>query len=466
MRFKFFNAITVRTSLLFTLLAGCVFMVMGIVIHASVNLHFEEQDKSLVEGKLELVRHIFTEPQASDDQNAIRQQLTNALIGHHDLVVRINGANNRSFFSMGHATIPDSIMTDSTTQPLDSNIALKTWQIDGENYRGEIIPLSATPIGDFTIAIGLNTLHHEMFLHLFQQQLIIIGCVGLLLMAILGWLAARRGLQPIEDMAQVATTISATRLEQRLLADEVPIELKPLALAFNGMLERLENSFQRLSDFSADLAHELRTPINNLMTQTQVSLSKLRSVNDYQEVLYSNLEEYDRLARMISDMLFLAKADEGLLIPRQQTIQLADEVAALFDFYDALAADKSIQLEKTGDAMMMGDQLMIRRALSNLLANAIRYAPTDDIVSIVISNAENGVEIRMINHGADIPADQIDRLFDRFYRGDASRLRHEEGAGLGLAITQSIIEAHHGTISVTSANGTTEFLICFKPSPS
>jgi two-component system heavy metal sensor histidine kinase CusS len=164
---------------------------------------------------------------------------------------------------------------------------------------------------------------------------------------------------------------------------------------------------------------------------------------------------------MISDMLFLAKADEGLLIPRQQTIQLADEVAALFDFYDALAADKSIQLKKTGNAMMMGDQLMIRRALSNLLANAIRYAPTDDIVSIVISNTENSVEIRMINHGADIPADQIDRLFDRFYRGDASRLRHEEGAGLGLAITQSIIEAHHGTISVTSANGRTEFLICF-----
>ena len=161
-------------------------------------------------------------------------------------------------------------------------------------------------------------------------------------------------------MAVVAEGISAQQLQQRLASESVPLELQPLARAFNAMLDRLGDSLQRLSEFSSDLAHELRTPINNLMTQTQVSLAKPRTAQDYQEVLYSSLEEYERLARMISDMLFLAKADNGLMMPNQQTIELSAEIDALLEFYDALAAEKAIHLYRVGHGVILGDSLMNR----------------------------------------------------------------------------------------------------------
>lgn len=201
-----------------------------------------------------------------------------------------------------------------------------------------------------------------------------VGGIGLLLVMGLGWLAVQRGLRPVTKMAEVAQGISAQRLQERLEVDVVPQELRPLARSFNAMLDRLADSLTRLSDFSSDLAHELRTPINTLMTQTQVSLSRPRTADEYREILYSNLEEYERMARMTSDMLFLAKADHGLVVPSREPIDLRSEVEALIEFYDALAAEKAIQLRTSGDARICGDRLMIRRAIGNLLSNAIRHS--------------------------------------------------------------------------------------------
>lgn len=164
----------------------------------------------------------------------------------------------------------------------------------------------------------------------------------------LGWFATWRGLRPVQKMAQVAEGISAQHLSERLEVEHTPTELKSLAIAFNDMLDRLESALERLSDFSSDLAHEIRTPINNLMTQTQVCLARNRDINIYQEVLFSNLEELERLARMVSDMLFLAKAEHGLNLQNLQNIDLVKEVTALFDFYDALAAEKNMILQQTG----------------------------------------------------------------------------------------------------------------------
>ena len=183
-------------------------------------------------------------------------------------------------------------------------------------------------------------------------------------------------------MAKVAEGISAQHLSERLEVDNTPTELKSLAVAFNDMLDRLETAVEKLSDFSSDLAHEIRTPINNLMTQTQVCLSRSRDINTYQEVLFSNLEEFERLARMISDMLFLAKAEHGLHLPNLKQVDLVKEVSALFDFYDAIAAEKSISLEQKGYGVVNGDPSMLRRALSNLLSNAIKYGKTESVVRI------------------------------------------------------------------------------------
>ncbi|ONG39216.1 hypothetical protein BKE30_10135 [Alkanindiges hydrocarboniclasticus] len=187
--------------------------------------------------------------------------------------------------------------------------------------------------------------------------------------------------------------------------------------------------------------------------------SRKRDISTYQEVLFSNLEEYERLARMISDMLFLAKAEHGLCLPNLQPVKLDQEVQALFEFYDALAAEKGMRLASSGKATIQGDALMLRRALSNLLSNALRYAkPGTDIHVVIVQQASSTI-ITIQNEGPTISKDQQQRIFDRFYRTDASRRRTDEGAGLGLAITKSIVEAHGGCIEVDSEREKTTFKI-------
>src|SRR4029079_17394427 len=178
------------------------------------------------------------------------------------------------------------------------------------------------------------------------------------------------------------------QLHTRVDTDRLPPELRDLGESFNDMLSRLGNSVRRVNDFSSDLAHELRTPISNLITQSQVALSRLRSADDYREVIYSAIEEYERLARMVGDMLFLAKADNGLLIPAQEKVDLRAEVGALFEFYDALVDDQGVKLLVRGNGSVLGDRIMLRRALSNLLSNAIRHTPRGSDVTVSI--AESG----------------------------------------------------------------------------
>src|SRR5690606_34834482 len=237
--------------------------------------------------------------------------------------------------------------------------------------------------------------------------------------------------------------IKSDHLSIRLAPNTVPVELTELAVSFNDMLDRIEEGFSRLSNFSADIAHELRTPITNLKTQTEVALSQPRDIEQYREILYSNLEEYDRMAKMVSDMLFLAQADNQLLKPEFATVDLNAEIQDLFDYFSAWAEEREVGLHLTGSPVcVQGDRLMIRRALSNLLSNAIRYTPPGHRVTANLATNDHQVSVQIRNSGPVIPEEHLSRICDRFYRLDAARQRSGEGAGLGLAIAKSIIEAH------------------------
>jgi len=452
------KSITAVTAFQFTLLAAFVLTVMGFVIRASVSHHFLEQDQGVLEGKMALIRHALMKVKKPDDIPQIRQQLKEALIGHPDLLVRINDFSGIKLIATENASIPDALM-DKVQQAAVTHPFGTEWTDRGVAYRALAGVIRTADAQAWTVVVAVDTQHHAEFLHGFDRELLMIGVGGLVLIAGLGWLATRRGLRPIQDMAHVAEGISAQRLHERLGVQDVAIELQPLARAFNEMLDRLGDSLDRLSDFSSDLAHELRTPINNLMTQTQVSATKLRSAEEYREILYSNLEEFDRLARMIEDMLFLAKADNGLVIPHTDVVDLRQQIRAVFEFYDALAAEKSVTLHVQGEARVCGDQLMLRRAISNLISNAVRHAHSNTTVEVQLQEAAREVRLSVKNTGETLPAEHLERLFDRFYRADTSRQRSDEGAGLGLAITRSIVRAHKGTVSVTSNDGMTRFLI-------
>lgn len=257
-----------------------------------------------------------------------------------------------------------------------------------------------------------------------------------------------------------ASAVTASRLDQRLPVESVPIEFADLAYTLNEMLARLEDAFQRLSDFSSDIAHELRTPISNLMTQTQVELSRARDPASYRELLASNGEEFERLARMISDMLFLAKAEHGLTLPSIERIAIEREVEALFDFYDALAEERGVEFQLSGTGELQGDRPMLRRALSNLLSNALRYATAGSCVRVSISTESSVVRVVVENQGPTIDPAHIPHLFDRFYRADKARSHEKtDGTGLGLAITKAIVIAHGGSVAVSSMGRMTSFYL-------
>jgi two-component system heavy metal sensor histidine kinase CusS len=291
----------------------------------------------------------------------------------------------------------------------------------------------------------------------FRRSLVLVMLLAALTTAALGWTVTHQGLKPLRQMGATALSISAQRLDARLPEDGAPAELVELGAAFNRMFARLQESFQRLADFAADLAHELRTPLSNLMTQTQVVLSQPREAAVYRETLESALEEYERLARMIDDMLLLAKADNRLLVPQTETIDLRATARRLAEFYEAVADEAGVQIAVAGRAHITGDRLMLERAIANLLSNALRHTPRGGLIRLELSETAQSVLIAVVNPGPAIAPEHLPRLFDRFYRVPTGV--HADGVhtGLGLAIVKSIAKAHGGDVRVESVPGMTRF---------
>lgn len=430
---------------------------MGLVIHQLVMHHFETQDRTQLEGKIQLVENLLE--QNHHNPSELNLYLKDALVGHHDLIVQIERPSGQIIFSSSPTALKSKTLVKS------KHGMWLEWEVQNKIYHGLIYKKAFdqnSAIPSAQIIVGIDTSEHLHFLNDFRRQLLYIGVIGTICLMLLGWFAAWRGLRPVQNMAKVAEGISAQHLSERLEVDNTPTELKSLAIAFNDMLDRLETAVGKLSDFSSDLAHEIRTPINNLMTQTQVCLSRSRDITTYQEILFSNLEEFERLARMVSDMLFLAKAEHGLHRANLQQVNLVKEVSALFDFYDAIAAEKGMSLKQTGQGYVEGDPSMLRRALSNLLSNAIKYGKSDSIIKIKCQQNSDTTELTIENESSPLSQEQLTRLFDRFYRTDASRQRVEEGTGLGLAITKSILDVHGATIQANYDDGRIIFKIIFQ----
>jgi two-component system heavy metal sensor histidine kinase CusS len=403
---------------------------------------------------------LFEHTHSQADLDLLPQQLDDALVGHHGLAVAVTDATGNIWFATSGADFPHTLLQACQTQPTAcTSGALRQWKQAGVSYRGMAVSMTTGSGKPYTVAVALDIEHHELFMDTFRSVLGIAIALATLATAGLGWIVTRWGLLPLRQVTDTVAGISAERLGARLPASGLPAELMPLTAAFNAMLARLDDSFRRLSEFSSNIAHELRTPISNLMTQTQVALSSVRDKDEYKEVLYSSLEEYERMAQMVGDMLYLAQADNGLLRPGPDKVNLANETQDLFDYFEAWAEERGVSLTLTGSATAPGDRLMLRRALSNLISNAIRHTPHGQTVRVSLIGDGDKAIVTVENPGPEIPAEHIPRLFDRFYRVDPSRQRKGDGAGLGLAIVKSIVDAHGGSITVTSDDQKTRFQI-------
>ncbi|MHB1871327.1 MAG: heavy metal sensor histidine kinase [Steroidobacteraceae bacterium] len=316
------------------------------------------------------------------------------------------------------------------------------------------IPGALEPTSPWRLQAALDMSAAQHVLQGYLRRMLFVLAGGVLLAAAIGVWIARRGLRPIAAITRATERIGAERLHERIGPAGWPAELTALAAAFDGMLERLQQSFERLTQFSADLAHELRTPINNLMGEAQVALAHERSAPEYREVLHSALEEYARLARMIDRMLFLAYAEHTRRSPERAALDAAHEMQAVEDFYQVLAEESGVELTCAAGGQVFADPHLLRRALSNLVSNALKHTPRGGRVRIEGERApDGGFNLRVSDTGMGIAPEHLPRLADRFYRVDPARTAGPGGSGLGLAIVKSIMDLHGGTLSIESVVG-------------
>ena len=457
-------SLSLRLTLLFATASTTVILVLGYLIGAAVEEHFVEQDMEILGRKLDLTRKALGKVGSVQDLDAIPQVIDDALVGHGGLAIVVIAPDETVLFATSDVDFPHALfarpMRADATRPL-------VWKsARGIPFRGVTVEMVTGLPGakPARVAVATDISHHEHFMMAFRRTLWSFVFFASLLTGFLGWLAVRSGLSPLRVMRQRAEGITAQGLDARLTVESVPVELAELALSLNRMLARLEDSFRRLSDFSSDLAHEFRTPVSNLLTQSQVMLSRPRSIEEYRDVLVSNVEEYERLSRMIADMLFIAKADDGRIVPAREPLDLARLVSGLVEAHRPVAEEKQVAVECSGIGWMNGDSLMIRRAVSNLLSNAIRHAPAGGRVEVAVRSSQaSGVSIEVSNTGEMIPTEHLPRLFDRFFRADPSRSGEGGQSGLGLAIVKSIVEAHGGEVSVLSRSGSTTFCLRLGP---
>lgn len=301
------------------------------------------------------------------------------------------------------------------------------------------------------IHIALEMSHETAIISDYRQKVALVIIGGVLFSLLLGMVITKEGLRPLKELMHNVRQITPDRLQVRIGSRTWPKEIAELAQAFDMMLDRLEESFTSLSQFSADLAHELRTPINNLRGEAEVAMSKARTLEEYRQVLSSGLEEYERLSRMIENLLFLARSDSKKQRVNASDLNIRQEIGEVLEYYDAVKEEKNILVAVNGNGNVHADKALFRRVSGNVLSNAFRYTPVGGSITIDIDASSNMVKrITITDTGIGIEPENLPRIFDRFYRTGKARSVHAQGTGLGFSIVKSIMDLHGGSVRVVS----------------
>lgn len=414
-----------------------------------------------LQGRRDLLVHLLSTVPSLDALPRSEGRLEELFFGHHDLHLALADPRTGRVLASSSdvARVSVAILRDGSTQAGD----IRSW-FTAQHARFTGIHGAAFVADGQTIDFYLSMDRRQdgALLGGFIKSTML--GVPLLLFVVAGGagLIARTGLSPLRRFIRLAASIGARSLNQRVSTSGLPRELADLATEFNGMLGRIDEGYRQLQDFSGDLAHEMRTPVATLLGRTQVALSQPRTEAELRSVLEGNVEELERLARLIADMLFIARADHGSMPLEPEPVDLAREARRVAEYLSLVAEERRVRLQVTGDApQVRGDRLLLQRAVTNLLSNAIRHANEGSTIDIAIASSGGRTTLAVTNEGEVIDPANLDRIFDRFYRVDPARSREGGGSGLGLAIVRSIAQAHGGQVSVRSESGHSTFTLSF-----
>jgi two-component system, OmpR family, heavy metal sensor histidine kinase CusS len=446
------GSLRLHLTALFALVTSATIGLVGLFLGWSLSMQLDASERDELRGKLEQLQHHMADIPDRKSIGAYSQRFADVLIGHRDIRSDVLDESGTPLVALSSFAWPSQYVARAAAGHLSEEVLSSE---DGLFHMMLAPAELGSGGGRVVVAVAHDRAQTGLLLSRFRESIVLACIIASALAGGLGYFAARRGLAPLGRLVNAAQRISAERLGERLDVRAVPQELGALAGSFNDMLARLGDSFRRMSQYSADLAHELRTPIGNLMLQTQIALEKPRSEPELREALESGLEELQRLSRMVNDMLFLAKADHTRMALNREPLRLEEEVDKVLEFYEPLATERGVTLARHGSAAIRADRGMMRRLIANLLSNAVRHGKPGSTVEVRLTPAGRTVDIAVLNEGTPVPVEELGRVFDRFYRGRVSN--GAEGAGLGLSIVKSIAELHGGTVAAHSAGGRTMF---------
>jgi two-component system heavy metal sensor histidine kinase CusS len=439
-------SLTARTTLLFGLIALAVMSVLGMYFYQSAKEGLELRTDTQLIGRVDhfrrLVDNVYTVSELEQ-----RPLLFETMLGAEQDVLLFRRPGEAPFIHVNPANLPVPVLPAVPFgETLTRHDVHRIMLPDGTPVQWAVATAKATESGDVVEVVAAHPLMREMqMLAAYRVRIFLSIFAAVLASTVLAYVVINRGLRPVRDIAARAAEISPGNLSIRLSEEDAPLELRLLTRSFNAMLDRLGDGYQRLSQFSADLAHEIRTPVGALIGTTQVTLGKTRSVDEYQAVLESNLEELTRLSTIAENILFLAQADHAALVIDHSRIGLGEELNKIAEYFEGLADERGLTFDVKASGEAWVNPVLYRRAVNNLVVNAVRYAHADSVVRLFGEQDASGAAIVIENDGEAIPPEQLVRLFDRFYRGDAARSRFTESNGLGLSIVRAIMTLHGGT---------------------
>lgn len=436
-----FRSLAGRLSLLFALVSVLLLGSVGAYLYHSLSREIIWRDDQMLRGRLERMQALLD---GGESVAALRRrpQLYANMLGNRDSLLWVLDARGEVLIEVNPGRLPvpelpesDEVRLGNVTVTAPARLAWQTFEQGGRSL---------------TLVAGKRLDERRQMLAAYRLRIWLALAGGALLACLLGWGVSRRGLRPLRRLAKQVGRIDVHRLDHRLGVDGEAEEIAILSHGLNRMLDRLEEGFSQLSRYSADLAHEMRTPLTNLLGQNQHTLRRERSAEEYRQVLESNIEEYERLSRMIDSMLLLSRTENpAKKLPRER-VDLRRLVEQLCEYFEGMAEEDGRVLEQRVDGTVMANCELLRRALANLMANALRHGRSGTPIRITSVCLADRVELRVHNQGEAIAHDDLPRIFERFYRCDPARTGSADSGGLGLAIVRSIVQWHGGEVFVES----------------
>lgn len=442
------RSLAVRLTIWYGLSSFLLITIVTAFLYWALLRNFEHQNERYLDEKSAIVRALLQ--RTGNEGATVKWEVEEEIAAYPSIRVlsRVLSGGRTLFETPG--------MTDELPRELfAANPGCEIHSHSGRSYRVQRTTVQGASGRQFQIQAALGVGYQQDLLTHYRNQLWGALGAGLALSLLIGHRITQRGIRPIRQIASAVQRIRSNTLDERIRLEGSPSEILALSEAFNLTLDRLQDAFARLSQFSSDIAHELRTPVNNMRGELEVALSRARSTSEYKDVIGSALEECLRVSRLIDSLLFLARAEQPEAGVHREQLNLSVELRKLVEFYGASALDQGIALESQAPPDLEADldRNLLQLAVGNLVENALRYTPRGGEVTLKAEAVGGQLRLTVRDTGPGIKKAHVSRIFDRFYRVDSARAADAGGAGLGLAIVKSIVTLHGGAVEVATAEG-------------